>query len=506
MRWFRRYLVHVEGRWAGMPFEPLDWQLEILVSLFGWVDDQGLRQYRRAYIEIPRKNGKSTFGAGLALYLLCADGEQGAQVYSVAADREQASIVFRTAKAMIAKNPTLASRLEPLQYDIRYTPTLSRYRALSSDAPSKHGFSSHAIIFDELHAQPNRDLWDVMSTSTAARTQPLLISFTTAGFDQTDSVCWEQHEYTRKVVEGVIDDPTHYGVIHAAERDDDWQDPEVWKKANPSLGVTIPQTYLETECLRAVDSPAYQNSFRRLHLNQWTAQRDRWLDLAAWDRCGQELPDLQGRPCYAGLDLASTTDLTALVLVFPPVEALPETTEPFWVLPFFWLPEEAVRKHGRTEVPYQAWIDAGLIETTQGDVTDYDAILLKLAELQELYQILEVAFDRWGSQKIVNDLDGLGLVRIDFGQGYASMSAPTKELLRCVLSQALQHGANPVLRWNADNLVVRMDPAGNVKPDKEKSSEKIDGIVALVMALGRATARAAEAKASIYEGRGVLRL
>lgn len=497
---FERLLHHVKGEWSGEPFQLQAWQRELVGELFGWKRPDGTRRYRRAYIEIPRKNGKSTLAAGIGLFLLFADGEPGAEIYSAAADRDQAAIVFDVAKGMVESSPQLQRLAEVFKRSITVPSTRSSYKVLSADAYTKHGLNAHGVIFDELHAQPNRELWDVLTTSMGARRQPLLVAITTAGYDR-ESICWEQHEYARQVLAGVIEDPSFYGYIAAADEADDWTEPETWRKANPGLGVSVKLEYLEQEARRAQNSPAYQNTFRRLHLNQWTQQETRWLDLAAWDRCAQivDADELAGRRCYAGLDLASTTDIAALCLVFPPLE--PE--EPYQTLPFFWIPRDNMVERGRRDrVDYTTWVRQGLITATPGNVIDYETIRAAIERLGERYDIGEVAFDRWGAVQMSQQLEGAGFTMVAMGQGFQSMSPPTKELLRLVMDGRLAHGGNAVLRWMADNLVVQTDPAANIKPNKAKSTARIDGMVALIMALDRATRHGSPVR-SVYEGRGL---
>jgi len=511
---FIRNLGHTKGKWAGVPFELMPWQRDkIIKPLFGTVKKDQTRQYRTCYVEIPRKNGKSEIAAAIALYLLFADGEMGAEIYSAAADREQANLVFNVAAQMVRMKPQLADRCKIIDSQKRIVvhKTASVYRAISAEAYTKHGLNAHGIIFDELHAQPNRDLWDVLTTSGGTRTQPLTFAITTAGFDR-NSICWEQHEYGRKILDKIIQDPTFLPVIYSAPEEADWTNKKVWRKCNPALGAFRDIEEMISFCEKAKETPTLENTFRRLYLNQWTQQETRWLSLAKWDACAGEKikpDDLIGRSCYGGLDLASTTDIAALVLVFP--------GEPNIVLPYFWIPEEGMRDRSRRDrVPYDMWCRAGLIEATPGNVIDYGAIIHTLQKVRAKYQLQELAFDRWGSALIVSQLQEHCDFAIDpkeaktynkpllvqFGQGFASMSSPTKELLNLVLKQAIRHGGNPVLRWMADNLVVKQDPAGNVKPDKSKSTEKIDGMVALVMAMDRAI-KHGENK-SIYEKRGVL--
>jgi len=498
---FERFLRHTKGEWAGEPFRLQEWQRDGIVRpLFGWKRRDGSRRYRTAYIEIPRKQGKSTISSGIALYLLFADGEAGAEVYSAAADREQARIVFDQARAMVEESPELSGRAQAFRNSIVVPKTRSSYKVLSADAFTKHGLNAHGIIFDELHAQPNRELYDVLTTSTGARRQPLMVMITTAGYDRT-SVCWEQHEYARQVLAGIVEDPSYFAFIAAADEGDDWTDPATWAKANPGLGVTISEDYLREQCARAQASPAYQNAFRRLHLNQWTSQDERWLDMAAWDACDGALPELMGRRCFGGLDLASTTDIAAFVLAFPPERE----DEPFYLLPFFWTPRETLTERMRKDrVPYDAWVRDGYMTATPGNVIDYGVILRDIEALGQRYKIEQIAFDRWGAEMVRQLLEGAGFEMVQMGQGFASMSHPTKELLRLVLAHGLMHGGHPVLRWMADNVTVDIDAAGNVKPNKGKSREKIDGIVAAVMALDRAVRN--EESGSVYEERGLREL
>ena len=342
VRFFERVLRHTKGEWAGRPFTLQEWQRQdVIRPLFGWKRRRdGRRRYKYAYLGWPRKNGKSTLASGLALYLLLADGEGGAEVYSAASDREQARIVFDQAKAFVQESPLLQKTARALKYEI-HGPSHGRYKVLSADAFTKHGLNPHGVVFDELHAQPTRELYDVLRTGMGARRQPLFVMITTAGYDM-ESICYEQYEYARQVREGIVEDPEYFVHITEAEREDDWTDPAVWRKANPSLGVTVNEEFLRGECGRALASPAYQNTFRQLYLNQWVSQESRWLDMAAWNACNTPLPDLKGRPCYLGLDLASVGDVAAWVAVFPPEGE----GEPWWVLPRFYVPGDNVRERG----------------------------------------------------------------------------------------------------------------------------------------------------------------
>jgi len=491
---FRDCLTHVKGELAGKPFELDTWQENIVATLFGWKLDNGYRRFRTSYIEIPRKNGKSTLCAGLALYMLISDGEAGAEVYSAAAEREQASIVFDIAAQMVQAEPILREHTTTFRKSIAVERTASSYKVLSADAYTKHGLNASAIIFDELHAQPNRDLWDVLSTSTGARTSPLTIAITTAGYDR-NSICYQLHDYAIKVRDGIIKDQTFLPVIYAADEKDDFKLPATWAKANPALGVSIRTDYLEREAFKASEMPSYENTFRRLHLNQWTEQAVRWLPMDRWDDANT-FAEFGSRPCWGGLDLASTTDIAALVLVCP------DDDGGYDVMAWHWIPEENAHKRTkRDRVPYETWIKEKYITATEGDVIHFGAIREHILKIQEKYNLQDIAVDRWNSHQLVQELEAEGVSIALFGQGYRSMSSPSKTLEALVMGRHLHHGDNPVLRWMASNCAIESDPAANIKPSKKKSTEKIDSIVALVMAIARATA--GNDTGSVYDERGI---
>jgi phage terminase large subunit-like protein len=500
-RFFSRIIRHTKGAWAGKPFELQEWQRhQIVRPLFGWRRRDGSRRYRRAYIEIPRKQGKSTLASGVALLLLLGDNEPGAEIYSAAADRQQAAIVFEQARQFVEQSAHLSRETRVYRNHISVPSTNSIYRVLSADAYTKHGLNAHGIIFDELHAQPNRELWDVMATSMGARRQPMLVAITTAGYDR-NSICWEQHEHARDVIADPMFDMESFAYISAATDEDDWTSPDTWRRANPSLGVTVSLDYLAGECARAIASPAYQNTFRRLYLNQWTQQDNRWIDMIHWDRCAGSIPDLTGRRCYGGLDLASTTDIAALVLAFPPQV---DDAEPMYLMAWFWIPAAAmIERERRDRVPYTTWVRQSLVAATPGNVIDYDYIRQTINDLAGSYEIQEIAYDPWNATQLSLQLIDDGVQMVEMRQGFASLSSPSKELLRLLLSEKIAHGGNPVLRWMADNVTARQDPAGNIKPDKSQSTGRIDGIVAAVMAVGRAMTATAGVGKSIYDGQGV---
>ena len=502
---FIESLSHTKGTWAGKPFELIDWQEQIIRDLFGVLKPNGYRQFNTAYIEIPKKQGKSELAAAVALLLLCGDGEERAEVYGCAADRNQAKIVFDVAVDMVRFCPALSKRVKILesQKKITYLPTNSSYQVLSADVANKHGFNTHGVIFDELHTQPNRKLFDVMLQGSGdARMQPLYFLITTAGND-TNSICYEVHQKAIDIAEGRKVDPTFYSVIYGAAEDEDWTDPEVWKKANPSLGITVGIDKVKAACESAQQNPGEENAFRQLRLNQWVKQSVRWMPMEKWDVCAFPVSedDLEGRICYGGLDLSSTTDITAFVLVFPPLDE----DDKYYVLPYFWIPEETLDLRVRRDhVPYDLWERQGTLMTTEGNVVHYGYIEKFIERLGEKFNIREIAFDRWGAVQMVQNLEGMGFTVVPFGQGFKDMSPPTKELMKLVLEEKIAHGGHPVLRWMMDNIYIRTDPAGNIKTDKEKSTEKIDGAVATIMGLDRAIRCGNNTGASVYDDRGIL--
>ncbi len=645
---FEQFLRHTKGQWAGEPFRLMDWQRDdVILPLFGWKQADGTRRYRTAYIELPKKSGKSAMCAGLSLYLLLADGEPGAEVYNAAVDREQAGIVFGEAANMVDSSPHLKRRLHVVRSrkTIAFPAGRGVYKALSAEVATKEGLNIHGLIFDEFHAQANRQLWEALRYGGAARQQPLFIIITTAGYDRT-SICWEKHEYARKVIEGSIQDNSFFAYVAAADAEDDWMSEATWRKANPSLGVTFTVEDMRRAVLEVQNSPANENLFRRYRLNQWTEQDVRFISMVKWEEGAEPLRDLSGRTCFAGLDLATTSDITALVLLFPDADGT------YDVLPIFWIPEErAIERERKDGVPYTQWIREGYIRTTRGDMIDYDTIrrdinaligregppyssyplivvsdpksdylrresppppptrlawdapkwlewdgvdradgdapepvdgqeqgaaglaeaangtapgvagssyraagrargvtgardciasfardafppAYYLSRLTAAFELRELAVDRlFQGAQLATQLADDGFTVVPFGMGFYSMAAPTAELDRLIRSGRvrrpsdadpisannpdgmtdplhtndprctneplhtndtvraigpfLRHGNNPVLRWMASNVAVETDAAGNLKPSKRKSKEKIDGIVALIMALGR---------------------
>lgn len=489
---FVRNLTHSKGEWGGKPFQLRKWQEDILRRIYGTLASDGRRQYRTCYIEIPRKNGKTELGAAIALYMLIGDGEVGAEVYSAAVDREQASRVFQAAEQMVRNDPELSSILEivPSQRRIVHVETGSFYRAIPADAPSAHGYNASAIIYDELHAAPNRDLWDVLTTSMGARRQPLTLVTTTAGYDR-QSICWELHEYSTRVLGGMVEDPTFLPILYGAPDDADWLDERVWRAANPALGDFRSLEEMRVFARQAKEVPARQNTFRRLYLCQWTESETRWLDPDAWAACGEAPVDretLRGRRCWLGLDLSSTTDLTACVALFP------DDDGGLTVVPKFWLPKDNLAERVRRDrAPYDLWAREEFLELSPGNAVDYDAVYAYVTALPTALgvDVAELAFDPWNATGLVQRFMQAGLTCVPIGQGFRDLTSPAKELEKLVLARRLRHGGHPLLAYCAHNVMVEQDAAGNVKPSKAKSTKRIDGISALVTGLNRVLVREA---------------
>ncbi|MFI3096416.1 terminase large subunit [Streptococcus suis] len=501
---FINNLSHTKGKWAGKRFDLLPWQEQIIRDLFGIVKEDGNRQFLTAYIEIPKKNGKSELAAAIALYLLYADNEASAEVYGAACDRNQASIVFDVAKQMVQMSRPLEKRSKIMgatKRIVNYS-NAGFYQVLSAETGTKHGLNVSGLVFDEIHAQPNRHLYDVLTKGSGdAREQPLFFIITTAGTDR-NSICYELHTKALDILNGRKKDTTFYPVVYGLSDEDDWNDEANWRRANPSLGHTIGIDRVREAYQQALDNPAEENVFKQLRLNMWTSSSVAWIPEHVYAKGNDPIQydSLKGRSCYAGLDLSSTSDITAFVLVFPPRFE----EEDYIVLPFFWLPEDTLELRCRRDhVLYDVWERQGYIKTTEGNVVHYGFIEKFIESLSEIYHIKEIAYDRWNATQMVQNLEGMGLTMVPFGQGYKDMSPPSKELYKLMMEGKIQHGGHPVLKWMGQNVVMRQDPAGNIKPDKEKSVEKIDGIVALIMGLDRCIRHQID-EGSVYDERGIL--
>ncbi len=520
---FVKKLKHTKGRWKGVPFTLLPWQEMALKDVFGTLRDNGYRQYNTAYLEICKKQGKSELGAAVGLYCLTADGEWAAEVYGCAADRQQASIVFDVAVDMVDQNPTLKKKIKPILSLKRlvYLPTKSFYQVLSADSYSKHGFNVHCLIFDEIHAQPNRGLYDVMTEGAGdARTQPLNFIITTAGDDpDRKSIGWELHQTAVDILTGAKVDPTFYAMVYGVDKDEkriwtgreyetvkeiDWTDEKLWHKVNPSLGHTVDVEKVRDQFTRAKGNPAREKNFRWLRLNSWEKLKtQKWLGVDFWDLCKAKIKpeSFYGRTCYGGLDLSSKIDMTAFVLLFPPDDVYKKWA----VMPWFWLPEENINERvEKDHVPYDIWARQGYLKTTPGNVIDYKFIEEFIVKLADKYEIQEVAYDPWNAMQTAIHLDDEGMTVAEVRQGYKSMSPPMKEIEQLTMGKKIQHDGHPILRWNIGNVEVKIDENENIRPVKGRGIERIDGLVAMINAMNRAMLN--QNDYSVYSERGLISL
>ena len=499
---FENALVHIKGKKAGQPFLLEDWQKAVIGNLFGWLrHSDGTRRYRECLIYIPRKNGKTILAAGIANYMFFMDKEMGSEIYCAAAEAGQARLCWDVAKQMILRNPLLNEKCHIYQNSIVDEATASFFKPISAEADTKHGYNIHCAVVDELHVQASPALVDVLETSTGSREQPVIIYLTTSDFER-ESICNDKYKYAKDICQGTITDHSFLPVVYEANAKADWKSEEVWKKANPNYGISLTVEYMERNCQKAINSARYQNTFKRLNLNIKTDSDVQWISMDKWNACDQviDIEELKGKTCFAGLDLSQVSDLTAFVLFFP--------FDGNVVLPYCFIPREVARMRlEKNRVNYIAWASEGYMELTEGDTCDHEHIKYRINELGKMFNIQEIAFDRWGAAQIMTDLGQDGFEMIKFGQGYASMSAPAKHLEKLILDGDIIHNNHPVLKWCIGNTMVEEDPAGNIKPNKKtqgnKSANKIDPVVALVMAIGRAIV-SEDNFTSIYDTRGII--
>lgn len=499
---FFTYLRHSKGEWGGRSFILSPWEQFIIYCVYGWKrKKEGFRRFTNAYVEVPRKNGKSTMAAGIGLYMLDGDKEPGAEVYSAATTRDQAKIVHGEASRMVQSSDEIKDFVRVFRDNLHVPDTASKFEPLSADYNTMDGLNVHCALVDELHAHKTRDMLDLLDTATGARRQPLIFMITTAG-TRLASVGREMHEHAEKVLDRTIQDGSFFTVIYSIDEGDDWEDENNWAKANPNLGVSVKIDDLRRKSERAKSIPSALNAFLRLHLNVWTQAESAWITPKVWNASAGDVnpEELRGRKCFGGLDLSTTTDISALTLSFPMNDGSVKSL--YW----FWIPKDNIDERVRRDrVPYDVWVRQGYIEATDGNVIDYDFIEYKILELAAIYDIQELAYDPWNATEIVNHLMGEGLPMVQFPQGIKLMSAPVKRFEIMVLSGKYHHGGNPVMNWMISNVAIYQDASGNVKIAKDKSREKVDGPVSAVMALGRLTSQGAEqSKISVYEERGFL--
>ena len=481
---FFGFLKHLKGPLAGLPLELAPWQIFIVCQLYGWKRrSDNYRRFRTAYVEVPRKSGKSTFCSGLTLYGLIADGENAAEVYAAATTRDQARIVFGDAQAMVKKSPQLLEHLKCHRSATLHEASGSKFEPLSSDAGSLEGRSPSFSVVDELHVHKTSEIWDVLNVAAGARAQPIIFAITTAGTNR-EGICYEIREYCTKVLDPHLDvnDDTFFAAIWGIDESDDWRDPETWKKANPGYGISVFPDDLERMAKQAMESPSAETNFRTKRLNQWMSSSSAWISSQDWDATTGERPPIDyfaGKPCYIGLDLASVSDFASMAIIF---------MEDGKLYPYVqhYLPEDTVdNAAGFIGIKYREWRDAGYITATEGNITDLKYIEEDVLAAMGKYNVREIAYDAYGATMLSASLVEKGAPMVKFSQGIMAMSDPSKELEKAVKAKLLNHGGDPVLSWMISNCVLYIDPNDNIKVKKEGKGNKIDGVIALVMALGR---------------------
>ena len=495
---FIERLKHTKGQWAGLRFKLEPWQQFIIWNIFGWKMADGTRRFRYAYVEIARKNGKTALSAGIGLYMLFADGESRPEVYSAATVKDQARICFSDA-VEIVKATDLKNYLTTYRNSIVYELKGGMMKPLSSDYGTHDGLNPSCGIIDEFHAHKDSGMFDVIKSAFGARKQPLMFIITTAGFNKAGA-CYAYRDNVIKILRGINEDDTLFGIIYTMDANEEWDNPQMWIKSNPNLGVSLFPNYLEDQVNDAKNRQEAVRNVMTKNVNLWVDAEKTWILDDAWMKCvgTTEIEDLRGCECWGGLDLSNVSDITAFVLIF-------HENDKFQLLPFFWIPEEKMLEKIRKEnINYDLWVKAGFVKVTSGNVLDYEFVKADILQIVEIYDLQSSAYDRWNSSQTIIDLQNEGMECNPFGQGYGSMSAPSKEFEKLVLSEKIEHFGNPVLRWMLSSTLIKTDPAGNIKPDKEKSVQKIDGIVASIMALGEWMTAQAEDDNDPYSKRGML--
>ena len=497
---FIEKLKHTKGKWAGQRFKLEPWQQFILWNIFGWMKADGTRRFRYVYVEIARKNRKTALSAGIGLYMIFADGEARPEVYSAATVKDQARICFSDA-VEIVKKTDLKNYLSPYRNSIVYELKGGTMKPLSSDYGTHDGLNPSCGIIDEFHAHKDSGMFDVIKSAFGARRQPLMFIITTAGFNK-NGACYAYRSNVIKVLQGINEDDSLFGIIYTLDSNEEWDNPKMWIKSNPNLGVSVFPEYLSDQVNDAKNRPEAVRNVMTKNVNLWVDAEKTWILDDMWQKCigTTDRESLRGCQCWGGIDLSNVSDITAFVLLF-------HENERFQLLPFFWIPEEKMMEKIRKEnINYDKWVQQGYVKVTAGNVLDYDFVKADILQIVEEFDFQSTAYDRWNASQTIIDLQNEGMECSPFGQGYGSMGAPTKEFEKIVLTQKLEHFGNPVLRWMIASTVVKTDPAGNIKPDKEKSVQKIDGIVASIMALGEWMTAQSEEDNNPYNQRGMLSL
>lgn len=495
---FIERLKHTKGKWAGQYLVLEPWQCFIVYSIFAWKRADGSRRFRYAYIEVARKNGKTALAAGIALLMLFLDGEARAEVYSVATSKDQAKLAFDDAKAIV-KNTDLKKRLQIYTNAIAYEQKASSFKALSSDSGIHDGLSPHCTIVDEFHAHPHSGMFDVMKSAIGARKQPLIFIITTAGFNK-QGPCYAYRTNAINVAAGVTEDDSLFTLIYTLDKEDDWDNPDVWIKSNPNLNVSIDNDYIAEQVVDAKNRPEAVRNVKTKNINIWVDAEKTWILDEKWMECVGDISRkdmLLGAKCYGGLDLSNNKDITAFALTFNMDDKVQH-------LCWFWIPEDTVKIKIRDEnINYDSWIEKGWVKVTPGNVTDYNFIISDILEICKLYNVVSIAYDPWNSSQAIINMQNEGLIMSGFRQGFVTFNTPAKQFERNIISGVAEHFGNPVLRWMMASTAIAMDPAGNIKVDKQKSSQKIDGIVATIMSLGEQMTVESKTKADVYERRGL---
>ncbi|MDD5352999.1 MAG: terminase large subunit [Candidatus Omnitrophica bacterium] len=502
---FYQFCRHFEGEWAGQVIEPSSWQQFIKWCIYGWKRADGSRRFRKAYISVARKAGKSTDVATDGIYLAFFDGESGAQVFTAATKFSQARIIHRASTSMVKASPALRRRINVFKNNLHVEETASIYEPLGQDSNTEDGLNVHGALIDEYHAHPDAEMYNVLRSGMGSRRQPLLYVITTAGFDK-QCACYTEEEYAKNVLEGVFDDDSYFAIIFTLDENDKWTDETVWLKSNPNLGITPKLEDMQEQCQEAMRVPSKQNEFLTKRLNIWTEAVTAWITVGQWDRCAElvDAEGLRGRKCFGAFDLSSTTDITAWALCFPPENEI----EPYRFIWRFFVPQDGLEKqYPNKEIlgKIKTWIRQGFITPTPGDSVDYDFVKAKILEDATIYDIREIPYDPYNASQMVNDLSKEDLELVEFRQGFLTMSPAAKDFESKVLKGQIAHGGNPVMRWMISCAEIAKDPAGNikpVKPDRQKSVKRIDGVVAAIMALDRAVKL--DISDSVYKTRGLL--